>query len=146
MIICTPGQTFVLKVNLEQTNSESCKPYCSYLLYQTQGWARSDFFEIVSFRSRTVGFSLIVPFSFLFFYRSVLVPFRPVPFRSEQKNGLPIPSRSQRSYLKNGSIPLVPFLVKERFHSPVPFLAFLFKERYHPKKRGCTICRLLKNI
>ena len=36
-----------------------------------------------SFRSRTRGFSLIVPFSFLFFYRSVLVPFRPVPFRSE---------------------------------------------------------------
>ena len=49
----------------------------------------------------------IVPFSF-----------HSVAFRSELKNGLPIPFRSWFSYLKNGSIPLVPFLVKERFHSP----------------------------
>ena len=57
-----------------------------------------------SFHSRSF---FIVPFSF-----------HSVPFRSELKNGLPIPFRSWVSYLKNGSIPLVPFLVKERFHSP----------------------------
>ena len=49
------------------------------------------------------------------------IPFRPIPFCSE-KNSLPVPFRSWRSYLKNGSIPLIPFLVKERFHRRIPFL------------------------
>ena len=50
------------------------------------------------------------------------IPFRPFPFCSEKKNSHPVPFRSWRSYLKNGSIPLVPFLVKDRFHPLVPYL------------------------
>ena len=77
-----------------------------------QDWARSDFFKIVQFRSGTRAFSQIVPFSIVFFNRSVLFPFPPVLFRSEQKNGHSVPFRSWRSQQKNGSIPVVSFLVK----------------------------------
>ena len=68
-----------------------------------------------SFRSRSFIFN-----------RFVLVPFHPVPFRSEQKNGHPFPFRSWRSQSKNGSIPLVLFLVKNVF---IP-RSVLSKERF----------------
>ena len=43
-------------------------------------------------------------------------------FRSRSVPSRSVPFRSWRSYLKNGSIPLVPFLVKECFQPPVLFL------------------------
>ena len=43
-----------------------------------------------------------------------VVSFRSVPFRSVLSRKTVFPFRSWRSYLKNGSIPLVLFLVKER--------------------------------
>ena len=45
-----------------------------------------------------------------------VVLFRSVPFRSVLSRKTVFPFRSWRSYLKNGFMPLVLFLVKERFH------------------------------
>ena len=69
--------------------------------------------------------------SFFFFYRSVLVPFRPVPSRSEQKNSLPVPFHSWRSQLKNGCIPLVLFLIKK---VSIP-RSVLSNKQLHPRQK-----------
>ena len=65
-----------------------------------------------SFRSRSFfsNHSVLIPFS--------PVPFCSVPFRSVMSRKTVSPFRSVLCvpYLKNGSIPLVLFLVKERFH------------------------------
>ena len=76
-----------------------------------------------------------------FFYCSVLVPFRPVPFRSEQKNGLPVLFRSWRSQLKNGCIPLVLFLIK---NVSMP-CSVLSNKQLHQRGVGVLISYLMDN-
>ena len=103
----------------------------------SQGWACSDFFEIVPFCSKTRAFSQIVPFSFLFFNRSILGSIHPIPFFYEQKNGHPVLFHSWHSQWKNGSIPLVPFLGK---NDSIPRFV-LSQERFHP----CSLFFFIEN-
>ena len=106
--------------------SSDLRPNFSNNYNVRKGWARSEIFEIVPFRSRTKAFSQIIPFQFLFFNRSVLVPFRSVLSKRTT-----IPFRSWRSQSKNGSIPLIPFLVKNVFiPRTVPS-----KEQFHPRQK-----------
>ena len=96
-----------------------------------EGWARFDFLK--QFRSvleRGPSARSFCSCSF-FFNRFVIVPFRPVSFRSKQKNSHPVLFRSWRSQSKNGSIPLVPFLVK---NVSIP-RSDLSKEQLHQRQK-----------
>ena len=73
-----------------------------------------------SFRSRS------------FFYCSVLVPFRPVSFRSEKKNSHPDPFRSWHSYLKI-RVPSLSFCSQSKNVS-IP-RSVLSKEQFHPRQK-----------
>ena len=66
------------------------KGLCSLLpprMLPPQGWARSNFFKIIPFRSRTRAFSQIVPSQF------VLFPIVPSPFRSWSSQLRTVPSQ-----------------------------------------------------